>query len=293
MEYILLMPNDFPNKLKMIKKAPKKLYAKGNINLLYQDSFAIVGTRNPTEYGEKVTKIFSKEFALRDIPIVSGMANGIDEMAHQSVLEYQGKTIAVLGCRLEYYEKYGENKKIFTKILENKGLILSEYELREEGSKENFPKRNRIIAALSEGVLVIEAAFRSGSSITAKYVNEYGKIVFCIPGRIDSKKSVGTNILIKKGGILTTSIEDILSCYPQFADKKRKSICKNLKKEFVKKIREEWKEIYDILKEGECSLENLQIKTQKDIRTLIKIVSEMEIEGVIEQEIGIGYKLKK
>lgn len=283
---------EFPNKLKIIKNAPEKLYAIGDVNLLYQDSFAIVGTRNPTEYGEKVSKNFSKEIALRDIPIVSGMAKGIDEIAHQSALECQGKTIAVLGCGLEYYFKYGENKTLFQKIIENGGLILSEYELEEVSSKEKFPKRNRIIAALSDGVLVVEAAFRSGSSITARYANEYEKKVFCIPGRIDSKKSVGTNILIKNGAILTSSIEDVLNCYPQFANRKRKTIRKNPKKEFVKKMKEEWKDVYSVLKDDTCSLEELQIKTQKDIRPLIKIISEMEIEGIIEQEIGLGYRIK-
>lgn len=292
MKYISLTKTQFPQKLKELKDLPNMIYAVGNIDLLYQDGFAIVGTRNPTEYGEKVSKEFSKEFALREIPIISGMAKGIDEFAHQSVLEYEGKTIGVLGCGLDYYLKYGENKKLFKKIIEREGLILSEYDLENESSKENFPKRNRIIAALSEGVLVVEAAFRSGSSITAKYANEYEKMVFCIPGRIDSKKSVGTNILIKKGAILTTNIEDILHCYPQFENKKRKTLREISKKEILIDMKKEWKEIYDILKNNNYSLEELQMKTRKDIKFLIKIISEMEIDGIIEQEIGCGYRLK-
>lgn len=284
--------NDFPEKLKNIKKSPQKLYTIGNIELLYEDSFAIVGTRKPTEYGVRISKEFANEFALRNIPIVSGMAEGIDEISHKIAIENQSGTIAVLGSGFYEFLNNKEKYKIFYEIIENGGLVISEYDLTVEKRKENFPNRNRIIAGLSEGVLVIEAGFRSGSSITARYAKEYGKRVFAVPGRIGDKMSVGTNNLIKKGAILSTSAEELLTNYPQFANKKRKTIHKKSKIKENIKIKEEWKEIIDILEDKILSIEELQFKTGKSIRELMKDLSEMEIYGIIKQEIGTGYFLK-
>lgn len=291
MEYKIILPDEYPKKLKCIKKVPKILYAIGNVNLLYEDSFAIVGTRNPTEYGIQVCKNISKEFALREITIVSGMAIGIDQISHKIALDYGSKTIGILGCGIKFYCENGENKKLFYEIVKNGGLILSEYDFFVENEKSNFPQRNRIIAGLALGVLVIEAAFRSGSSITARYAKEYEKTVFAVPGDINRKMSVGTNNLIKKGAILTTNCGDIFAHYPQFANKKRKTISK--KEEKASKIKKEWKEIIKFFNEGTNTIEELQIKSQKEIRILMKILCEMEIQGIITQESGIGYKLKE
>ena len=148
----IIKQDEFPEKLRCVERTPKKLYAVGNLSLLYEDCFGIVGTRNPTEYGIKICKEFTKEFALRDIPIVSGLAIGIDEIAHQTVLEYNSKTIGVIGCGFKYYVQSKENKELFYEIINQNGLILSEYEKDVENSKENYPQRNRIIAAISEGV---------------------------------------------------------------------------------------------------------------------------------------------
>lgn len=289
----IIKQSEFPDKLKNIKKAPKVLYAMGNINLLYQYSFGIVGSRNPTEYGIRVCREFSKEFALRDIPIVSGMANGIDQIAHETVLEYHSKTIGVLGCGIEYYLKSQENNRLISEFIKREGLILSEYDFSVEKSKENFPQRNRIIAAISEGILVVEAAFRSGSSITARWAKEYKKEVFAVPGKIYDKMSVGTNNLIKKGAICVTNTDEIFKIYPQFKKKKRKTFSKATKIRNEKNYKKEWKEIINFLKKDMLSIDELQLKTQKDLRILMHILLEMEIAGIIEQELGIGYKLKK
>ena len=171
---------DFPEKLKIIPKSPNKLYLIGNIDLLYKDSFGIVGTRKISEYGIRNCEHFTKEFVFRDIPIVSGMALGTDSIAHDTALRYGGETIAVLGGGLKniYPE---ENKNLFKRIIDNNGLVVTEYENEVTPDKKNFPKRNRIISALSEGILIIEAAYRSGTSITAKWAYLQGKKVFALP----------------------------------------------------------------------------------------------------------------
>ena len=137
------------------------------------------------------------------------MAIGTDAVAHKTVLKYGGKTIAVLGSGFNHiYPK--ENTELFYEILENDGLIITEYEKNIEPYKRNFPARNRIITAISEGVLVIEAAYRSGTSITANNAKDQGKKVFALPGKLDSYLGIGVNKLIKEGAILTTNINDII-----------------------------------------------------------------------------------
>lgn len=268
--------------MKSIKNPPKQLYYLGNINLLYEDSFAIVGTRRITSYGRKNCIEFSKELVLRDIPIVSGMAIGTDTVAHKTALDYKGKTIAVLGGGLKRIFPI-ENYKLFEQIVANGGLVITEYENEVKATKEKFPQRNRIISGISEGVLVIEAAYRSGTSITVKYAKQEEKKVFAIPGKLDNSFGVGVNKMIKEGAILTTCIEDILVNYPQFMNKKRKTEAK-------KCIKKEYEKIYKILKTGEHTIDELMEKTNYSIKDIFKLLSCMEIENIIIKEMGV-YKI--
>lgn len=180
-EDIYIMENkDFPDKLKYIKDSPERLYILGNKELIFEDSFAVVGTRKITEYGTMVANKIVTELALRDIVITSGMASGTDSLAHRIALSNQSKTISVLGGGFNYiYPK--ENKKLFEEIIKEKGAIISEYPPNERYKSEYFPKRNRIISALSVGILVIEGAYRSGTAITVRYAKEQGKLIFAVP----------------------------------------------------------------------------------------------------------------
>ena len=199
----------YPDMLKKIPSAPKKIYAIGNISLLNEKSISIVGSRNSSEYGRKITKSITKDLVQSGIVIVSGMANGIDSVAHKTCLEYGGKTIAVLGSGFRHiFPK--ENEELFHQIIENDGLVISEYPIDTPVQMKNFPKRNRIISGLSIGLLVIEAAYRSGTSITAKYAKIQERKVFCIPNSIGSKNSYGTINLIQNGAILVRNAQDIL-----------------------------------------------------------------------------------
>ena len=200
----------YPERLKNIYNPPKQLYCLGNLELLnYKETIAIIGSRNYSSYGKKAANDFSFNLAKNNFCVVSGLARGIDSFAHIAALNAKGKTIAVLGSGLDnIYPK--ENINLAKRIVENDGLIISEYELGSKPLKQHFPARNRIISGLSDGVLVIEATKNSGTNITVDFALEQGKDVFVVPGNIYSVTSDGTNFLIKEGAIPVVSYKNIL-----------------------------------------------------------------------------------
>ncbi|KEI34756.1 rossmann fold nucleotide-binding protein Smf possibly involved in DNA uptake [Francisella sp. W12-1067] len=199
----------YPFELKQISNPPIILYCLGNVDLLDTYQLAIVGARNHTSYGKNVTQKIISELAYHNITITSGLAYGIDTLAHQYALENNLKTIAVIGTGIDViYPK--SNTTLHQNILSNQGLIISEFSLGVEPLRHNFPQRNRIISALSKGVLVVEAAQKSGSLITAELALEQNKEVFAVPGSIFNTSSSGCNELIKKGAKLVSNASDIL-----------------------------------------------------------------------------------
>jgi len=206
-ECIDIFDKDYPLLLKEIGSPPLVIYLKGNRNVLSEDLFAIVGSRKPTTYGISVAKSFSRQLSELGIVIVSGLAMGIDTMVHQeAVREY--KSVAVLGSGL--LNIYPRENKLLAENISRQGAVISEFPLRMSPLKENFPRRNRIISGLSKGVLVIEAAKRSGALITAHLASEQNREVFAIPGSINSAFSKGTHALIKEGAKLVDCLEDIV-----------------------------------------------------------------------------------
>ena len=171
---------NYPKMLKEILNPPEKLYVKGNLNNLDSPCLAVVGSRNCTEYGEKWCKYFVKELVKYGITIVSGMALGIDSIAHKTALKYGGKTIAVLPCGFNNIFPE-ENIGLYNEILENNGTAITEYELNTKAIYQKFLDRNRIVSGLSMGVLVVEAAYRSGTTVTARDALIQKRDVFCIP----------------------------------------------------------------------------------------------------------------
>ena len=187
-----------------LKKTFGKLEVLKDIN-----SIAMVGGRNCSEYGKKIALELSEFLSKRTINIVSGLARGIDTYSHIGCLKGVGKAIAVLGSGLnELYPK--ENTKLAQEIIYSGGIIISEYGLGVKPSKLNFPARNRIISALSNKIVVIEARKNSGSIITADYALDQGKEIYAVPGNINSKLSEGSNELIKEGANILTNYEDLL-----------------------------------------------------------------------------------
>ena len=180
MELIKSDDKRFPNKLKEIKDTPKKLYVEGEVQNLNGNCIAVVGSRNCTEYGKKWCKYFVQELVKYNVVIVSGMASGIDSIAHNTAINSGGKTIAVLPSGLEniYPQK---NLNLYKKILASGGTVITEYEAKEKAESKKFLKRNGIVSGLSFATLVVEAAFRSGTSVTAKLAKSQMRDVYAIP----------------------------------------------------------------------------------------------------------------
>lgn len=200
--------NTFPSKLRCIPDPPIGLYLKGKMNVDDEKSVAIIGARDCTRYGREMARFFGRELAKAGVQIISGLARGIDGMAHVGALESDGYTLGVLGCGIDivYPE---ENYELFMQM-EQRGGILSESEPGIKPYAGLFPQRNRLISGLSDGILVIEAMEKSGTFITVDQGLEQGKEVFALPGRNIDVKSRGCNNLIKMGAHMVTEVSDIL-----------------------------------------------------------------------------------
>jgi len=204
---------DYPERLREIYDPPPLLYTLGNLELLRRPSIAIVGTRRPTPHGNQVAEKLAKDLADRGLTIVSGLARGIDASAHRGALNSNnGATIGVLGCGIDVvYPK--ENKKLFEQV-EHQGTIITEFPMGTFAAPQNFPIRNRIIAGMALGVVVVQGSQYSGSSITARLAMEFGREVYGVPGNATEPMSFGPNTLIKQGAKLVTNWEDVVEELP-------------------------------------------------------------------------------
>ena len=212
-QYITILDEQYPEKLKNIYDKPIILFTKGNIELLKKDAIAIIGCRDCSIYGKNTAKKLSYELAKNDKCIISGLAKGIDSYSHIGALQAKGNTIAIIGNGLDNIYPF-ENKELSEQIIKNNGLIITEYIIGTKPNKINFPARNRIISGLSDGIVVIEAKKKSGSLITVDFGLEHGKEIFAVPGNINSNNSIGTNELIKQGANIVTDYKDIINiCY--------------------------------------------------------------------------------
>jgi DNA processing protein len=203
---------EYPQTLLQIYDPPVLLYVRGDPQVLNLPSLSIVGTRRPTLYGTQMAQRLGRELAARGVVIISGMARGIDAIGHQGAMEAHGRAVGVLGTGIDVcYPK--ENKKLYEKVLE-RGAILSEFPLRTHPAPENFPVRNRIVAGMPLGVVVVEGAQYSGSLITARLAMEFGREVFGVPGNVTQPVSFAPNQLIKQGAKLVTCAEDVIEELP-------------------------------------------------------------------------------
>lgn len=282
---ITYMDENYPKKLLEILDYPKILYLKGTLNKEDLDSIAVVGARKPTQYGKTVTEKITRGLSKAKITIVSGMAEGIDSIAHKVSLENNNRTIAVLGTGIDIIYPT-KNRELYGNIINN-GCVISEYPLGTKGLPYNFPLRNRIISGLSTGIVITEAKKKSGTLITAEYGLEQGKDIFSVPGNINSLNSEGTNNLIKDGAKLTQTVEDILEEIPEFKD--RIHLLKEEKIEVNLSIEE--KRIVDYLKVEPKSLEYISIETKIPVSKLFGIMTILEMKKQVRKDIGNIYRL--
>lgn len=275
---ISLILNDdcqYPETLKNIPFPPFGLYTLGNIQY-DQPAIAIVGTRRATPQGKELARQFARKLSAAKISIISGLAMGIDEAAHEGALESQGKTVAVLGTPLSYiYPR--QNQKLAENILKNGGAIVSEFPLNQEYRPQNFLIRNRIISGLAAAVLIIEAPERSGALATARFALEQNKDIFVIPGNISSPNYKGSNDLLKAGAMPVTGPEDLLEYFGIRTESSETTsasgdaemlIVKNLKKN-------DWLAADQLLK-----------ITSLDINDLNRNLAMLTIKGIIKENNG-------
>ncbi len=262
---------NYPKNLKYIDDYPLILYYKGT--LMKEDSLgiSIVGARKCTSYGSWACTKIANELSYYNIPIISGLAYGIDKIAHEAALKNNNRTIAVLGNGIDIiYPK--NNYKIYNEIVKN-GAIVTEYPLGTQPLGYNFPYRNRIISGIGQGVVVIEAKEKSGTLITANYAAEQGKEVFALPGNINSLYSKGTNLLIKDGAKILISIDDILE------EIEYKSITKNEKD--IQFTSNEEKLVYKELLREPKNANELSIITGIKIDNINVVLTILELNGYI------------
>lgn len=271
MQIICKNDMEFPELLKKEKPIVEKLYVQGNVQNLQLPTIAIVGSRECSPYGIKIAYEFAYQLAKAGLCIASGMAIGIDKYAHLGTLDANGKTIAVLGSGFQHiFPK--ENVGLYHRIIAENGTVITEYEPNVIPNNNYFPKRNRIISGISLGVLVVEAEYRSGASITAQYALKQKKPLFCIPSNIDSSKGIGTNRLIKEGAKLVTSVSDILEQM-------------NIKEQ-NKEIPLEYKEIYEVIKKGTHQINAICKKLNQNPSKIMSILTIMEIDGYVQSITG-------
>ncbi len=278
----------YPENLKNINDPPSVLYIRGSPQERDRYAVAIVGSRRPTEYGRRVAEKLSRDLAELGITIVSGLARGIDTVAHSGSLKSGGRTIGVFASGLDRVYP-PENKGLVRRIMEG-GYVVSEFPPGTPPNRENFPRRNRLISGLSLAVVVVEAGAESGALITAATGLDQGREIFAVPGSILSKNSAGTNNLIKRGAKPVTSVEDIIEeLAPALKGlsgyKKRKEKVWEL--EFTDKERD----IIKIITEEPLHIDDIARRSKRPVSEVAAILLDLELKGVVRQIEGKRFEV--
>lgn len=279
--FVTIENENYPQNLLKLDQPPHILYYKGDFSIINTRCLAMVGTRNPSFYGKDITQKFAADLVNNGFTIVSGLSTGVDKISHETALKNNGLTIAVLGNGFE--KMYPACNINLSNEIAQKGLLITEYYPLYKARNYSFPARNRIIAALSQGVLITEAAEKSGSLYTKNFALELGLEVFSVPGNITSKKSAGTNNIIKYGhGACVTCIDDILDV---FGIEQKK-----IKKEKIQLNFDEQR-IYNYLSDGEKSFDEIQIYTEFSVQSLNTYLTTLQIRGIIKKLPGNYYSV--
>lgn len=277
---ISLKDKNFPKRLKKIKNPPRKLYVRGNLEVFNSKTLAIVGSRRMTRYGEAVIERFMPDIVSLGVATISGFMYGVDSQAHAQTVALGGQTIAVFGCGLDVVYP-PENIGLYEDILKTKGLVVSEYEPKARPHLWKFPQRNRIVVGLSSiGVLIIEAAGKSGSLVTAQLAHKEKKVVFAVPGAITSSVSFGTNELIKKGKAkCVTSSADILGS-SQVKTKQQTPPTGLSKVELL---------VWQILSREPLNLDEISYELKDSVSNVSITITSLSLKGLIRESAGKYY----
>lgn len=286
---LTLEDKEYPEYLRETFDPPFVIYCAGNVDVLKGPAVSIVGTRKPTPYGRAVTEKLAEDLAARGLVIVSGLARGIDSIAHWGALK-GGKTLAVLGSGLEnIYPR--ENKSLFEKI-KDKGAVISEFPLKAPPLGFHFPIRNRIISGLSQALVVVEAARRSGSLISARLALEQNREVMAVPGAVTSDFSQGTNWLIKTGAKLVETWEDVAEELP--SPLREKLLSQKEEKKSMPVLKPEEKRVFESLKEDSLThIDELVEKTEFSVSELLAILLNLELNELISQSPGKYFQRRR
>ncbi|MBU3934057.1 MAG: DNA-processing protein DprA [Candidatus Omnitrophica bacterium] len=277
----------YPTNLKYIYDPPPDLYIKGNIIPQDNIAIAIVGSRQASYYGLKNAQELAFELAAGGITIISGLARGVDSAAHRGALKAKGRTIAVLGSGLNMIYPV-ENKGLAEEISRN-GAVISEFPQDTPPHRQNFPRRNRIISGLSLGVLVVEAAKRSGALITVGFALEQGREVFALPGKIDSFTSQGTHDLIKQGAKLVESAEDIIEELEPLKSCRINQTKSESRTKIEPNLPEEEKQIYSYLSSEPLHIDELAQKVNLSYGRLLTCLLKLEYKKLVKELPGKAF----
>jgi len=284
---------DYPAALQELADPPAVLYVKGRLpDFEHRLSIAMVGTRNATAYGKQTSHVIAGSLAKVGVIIVSGGAVGIDYLSHTGALEAGGTNVCVLGCGINF--PYLMQNRQMRADIAKRGAVISEYPPDYPPGKYTFPERNRIIAGLSRGVVVVEAGIKSGSLITARLAAEQNRDVFAVMGNITSPYSQGTNALIKDGAIPVTDFTDITGYYPEF---RIEAEADDLVDEIPRHrsdidVSDHTRKVYHCITAEPVHIDILSKKSDLPVNIVLQAVTELELEGLIKADKGRMYQLK-
>ena len=294
-EVLCLEDPAYPRPLKLIDDPPPVLYVRGELAEADAVALGVVGSRRCTHYGLEQAERFGGLLGRAGFTVISGGARGIDSAAHRGALAAGGRTIAVMGCGLaRIYPP--ENLKLFDRMIaERRGAVISELPMQVEVKAANFPRRNRIISGLSLGVLVVEAARRSGSLITARLAAEQGKDVFAVPGRVDSPFSQGTNALIADGATMATDLEDILDALDRVGEALKSAGAVEAAKPAPPQpeLTKDEARLMGYLAEAELSLDELVRRSRLPAAKVTAAMTMLAIKGLVKQLPGGVFAARK
>ena len=272
--------DDYPENLKNIFDPPAFLFVRGTLSDTDRYSVAIVGTRECTSYGKWITESLAQERAVRGITVVSGLARGIDTIAHITAIKNGGRTLAVLGSGVDRIYP-SENFKLAMDVTEH-GALISDYPMRTSPDAVNFPGRNRIISGISLGTLIVEAGDKSGALITAEYATEQNREVFAIPGNVNVKQSQGPNRLIKNGAKLVESVDDILV----ELEHKLMPLTHPVKKEKILQLNHHEQSVYDCVANDPRHIDQISKTANLSIGETLSYLLNLELMGAVKQLSG-------